>query len=288
MAENSSKVILNGVLLPEEEACISATSRGLMYGDGCFETFRSYNGHFLKLEAHLNRLEEGLDFLAIGYPENLKCEKLKTLLISLLTANNLLEKEAIIRLQVWRKGDRGYSIQTDEAGYSITAAPFMAKKKELRLATVDIKRISSKTLPSRYKLSNGLNYIIAAKQAAQRNADDALLETIDGYISETTIANIFWKKGNTVFTPSVDCDILPGVTRSIIIKLLKYELKTEVKEGAFSVESIKDADTVWICNSLKEIQLVKRIDDIEFDTTVPFIQKLKEVFWDYRNEQLAK
>src|SRR5690606_40400625 len=60
-------------------------------------------------------------------------------------------------------------------------------------------------------ISNGLNFIQAAREANNLGANDALLLTTSNKISETTIANIFWVKGNTVFTPSKICDLLPGI-----------------------------------------------------------------------------
>ncbi len=288
MNEGKQKIILNNKLFPAEHATIPVTSRGLMYGDGCFETFRSYQGRFLKLEEHLKRLNEGLDFLSLRLPEGLKPKKIRPQLKKLLSANNLMNDDAVVRLQVWRKGGRGYRPVTYEANYSIIATPLAKQNTACRLAAINTKRIPSKALPSRYKLSNGLNYIIAAKQAIKKNADDALMETIDGTVSETTIANIFWLKNETVYTPSVDCDILPGITRSIVLKLLKESSQIKVKEGAYPLSAVKNADAVWLCNSLKEVQSVSSIDGVKFNTEAPLIHTLKEIFQSFRNEQLSK
>lgn len=289
MSNAKTNVILNGEIIPQTEANVPVTSRGLLYGDGCFETFRSYAGRFLEIQSHLKRLAEGLTFLSIQYPADLKSTPLISQLQSLLIANDLMAKDAIIRIQLWREGGRGYGTTTlGKANYSITVTPFHPKITTYKLATVDIRKVPSTAVPARLKLSNGINHIIAACQAMQKGADDALLETIDHFISETTIANIFWLKNDIVFTPSLSCDILPGVTRGICIKLLQERLKTEVKEDAFILNDIKNAETIWICNSLREIQPVGGIDDTNFDTAHSFTQALMKVFEAYKEKQLLK
>src|SRR5699024_4498907 len=103
--------------------------------------------------------------------------------------------------------------------FSISASECPRNFKPPILATVETKRISADALPSIYKFSNGINYIIAANEAAEKGADDALMQTINGKISETTIANIFWIKDEKIFTPSTACDLMPGITRNAVINL---------------------------------------------------------------------
>ncbi len=289
MAELPAQVIFDGKLQPASKAAVPVTARGLLYGEGCFETFRSYKGRFLKLNEHLKRLGEGLEFLDIPYPEKLKAELLISLLKTLLQVNNAREKDAVIRLQVWREGKRGYKInKKSRAHFSITVSPFRQQKEPCRLATVAIRRIPSKSLPSKYKLSGGINYIIASQQAREKQADDALLRTIDNHVSETAIANIFWVKGGVVYTPSIDCDILPGITRRIVLQLLKEKLKVKVKEGAFRIEAVKSAESVFLCNSIKEVAPVREVDEASYNAEAPLFIELANCFQSFRNEHLSE
>lgn len=280
-------IIFDGDIKRIEESTVPVTSRGLMYGDGCFETFRSYSGHFLKLDDHLNRFRRGLQFLGIGYPQNLKRQPLTSNLESLLKNNNLTDRDAVIRLQVWREGKRGYKVKTNSnSHYSIVASPLSKPKASYKLSTVDIKRIPAKSIPAKYKLTNGINYILAARQARAKHADDALMETINHHISETTIANIFWVNDGIVYTPSANCDILPGITREIVIHLLRHKMNIAVKEGTYQIEAIKKAKMVFLCNSVKEIAPVNKIDDQSFQVTNAFLQNLCTAFEEFRNEQI--
>lgn len=271
--------IADGSFVKSDTPVVPLTSRGLMYGDGCFETLCAYNGRFFKLKNHLERLQSGLQYLNIDYPAGLEFPKIKSRLLELLRKNNLLQAEAILRIQVWREGPRGYTTDCSASHYSVVCSP---KNKTpavcYKLASVDIKRIPSAALPAKYKFTNGLNYITAAQQARVQGADDALMHTIDGWISETTSANIFWMKDGVVFTPSERCDILPGITRAFIIDLLVNEMKVKLKIGEYAMDGIKNAETVWICNSVKQIQLVSAIDDTTYVTAMPFLDKLQHHF----------
>lgn len=287
MNDGDRLLVVNDAFLKEKKPAVSATSRGLMYGDGCFETFCTYHGRFFKLDEHLDRLRSGLQFLDIDFPGSLTTEKIKPLLAELLSHNNLHDKKAIVRLQVWRDGERGYKTDSSAAQYSIICLPAPKDKYVYRLATVDIKRIPSAALPSQYKFTNGLNYITAANQAEEKGSNDALMETVEGFISETTIANIFWLQGNTVFTPSKSCDILPGITREIILELLARHSSIKIEEGEFGMEKIKEAKSVWICNSVKEIMPVSHIDETRFDINEPFLKKLQADFSEYLNMEFS-
>ena len=286
MANDTSYIIVNGTLQPYNKPFASTRSRGLMYGDGCFETCCAYEGQYFRLDDHLSRLKKGLDYLAISYPDKLQKDRIGALLKRLLSKNNLERDKAIIRMQVWRQGRRGYASTSRKSGYMITASAGPKVKNSYRLRTVSTKRIPSVALPSQFKFSNGINYIKAASQAWQQGGDDALMETVHGWVSETTIANVFWMQDDAVFTPSQKCDILPGITRKTVIDLLNNKLNMQVCEGEYSIEDIKSADCAWICNSVKGVASVAEIDDIQFDTEASVIEELQEVYKSYRNQQL--
>ncbi len=281
------KIIIDGSITEADQPAVPVISRGLMYGEGCFETFRTYNGHTFLLKDHLERLQAGLIFLGLSLPDELKKESLSPLLAELLEKNNLQQKDAIIRLQVWREGERGYSTRAPgEVHFSVTATECPESFSPLRLMTVDTRRIPSVSLPSDFKFTNGINYILAAREAEKQGGDDALMQTTDGWISETTIANIFWLKDDTVYTPSAECDILPGITRNIVLKLSR-EMEMTTEEGEYLTEQLNEAEAVWICNSVREVLPVKEINSLEFDTGHDFLQQLVENFESYRNEHLV-
>lgn len=285
----SNWIVFDGDLKPAEEKIISAESRGLMYGDGCFETFRSYKGRFFEVEKHLARLEEGLQYLGIRYPEMLKHTTCKDLFYKLSKCNNLLDKDALIRVQVWRKGERGYQTEAQSQAHFCAIARTLPSDaaKPIVLSIVNTRRIPNQAIPSRFKLSNGINYIKAASEAKDKDADDALMLTVDGVIAETTIANIFWVKGAVIHSPSADCDLLPGITRNGLLQVIRNLTEYRVAEGKFSPEELQNADAVWVCNSVRELVPVRRIDNQEYPTQHPVFKELRQKFTAYRNQKLV-
>lgn len=285
--ENNRWVIYDGNLIRAVDPVVPVESRGLMYGDGCFETLRVYKGAFFRLEEHLSRFKSAAEFLGLDYPEQLEESSIKELSENLLDKNKLSNKDAVIRIQLWRSGKRGYSVSGENIShFSMLATPLPEIPTSIALASVDVKRIPNKALPSRYKLTNNINYITAARQAAQKNADDALMQTVEGYLSETTIANLFWISGNTVFTPSLACDLLPGITRSVLIHLIGEFDGVVLKEGEYFLEEIYKADAVWICNSVREVVAVSQVDGVRYNEDHFVNEKLKESYKNFLLKEL--
>lgn len=285
MSNSVNYIIFNGSLIPIKKASVPVQSRGLMYGDGCFESFKAYKGRFLKLEEHFNRLVEGCRYL--GLEAHFGYEDFKSKLIELLEANNLVDEDAMLRVQCWREGERGYFSASKDANWITTCASINGKSHPIKLATVSVRAIPSQALERKYKLSNGLNYIQAVREANALSADDALMLTMDGYISESSIANLFWLKEKTVFTPSEDCDLLPGITRNLLIELISKQTGYSVEEGKYQIEHIQDADAVWATNSIREIVPVLCVDETLFDISHPVIQLFKESFELYKLNNLS-
>lgn len=284
MVESSNNwLIFDGDLITADQPVVPIVSRGLMYGDGVFETLRTYKGKTLLLEDHLNRLHSGMYMLGMKVDTHVKVEALKERIWKLLDKKQLLNVDAIIRLQVWRDGQRGYHPKTDSnIHYSITGSACPEDFRPPALATVKQRRIPSQSMPSFAKFTNGINYIMAARQASEKGGDDALMQTIDGYISETTIANIFWVRGDTIFTPDKECDLIPGITRNIILEMIGESNRWKCQEGKYTLDHLLDADSVWICNSVREVLAVEKIDSEKFDTDHPVIKKLQERYTAFR------
>lgn len=276
-------IILNGNLLQEDQASVSPANRGMMYGDGCFETLRSYKGKFLKWEAHFNRLAKGLDYMEMDLP--FSSEELREQVHQLLQENDLLNEQAYIRIQCWREGGRGYAPSSTEASYLIETNIYHAVSKPICLKIAETRCIPNESLNRRYKLSNGMNYIKAAQEAKEAGCRDALMLTVNDSISETTTANLFWIKEHGVITPARDCDLLPGITRSIVMELCR-EHQVPIKEGRFSLRELHDAEAVFCTNSLIEMLEIEQIEDRKYQLEHPLFKQLSEAFKRYKEAEL--
>lgn len=281
--DKSSKLILNGDIVQEAKARVSPVNRGMMYGDGCFETMRSYSGKFLGWELHFERLLAGLDYLDMDAPFSSK--ELKSQVHQLLQQNQLAEREAMLRIQCWREGVRGYVTSSRKTDWMIQAGEIQPKTTPLKLALAQTRCIPSVALARTYKLSNGLNYIKAAQEAERARCDDALMLTMNDKISETTVANIFWVKEGQVFTPDHSCDLLPGVTRSAVLDVME-KLGIPVETGVYGLSAIQQAEAVFCTNSLVEIREVAGIEDTGFELDHPIVQQVKIGFEQLKEEEV--
>lgn len=276
---------INGTLFPEEEASLSANSRALSYGDGCFETLISYKSKFLHFEDHFSRLQSGLKYLEMNL--DLTKAQLKSEIQKLLENNELEDEDSVVRIQCFREGSSGYFNISDRSGFIISNRSIPERSGSLKLKTVSIPTIPSIALERKVKLSNSINYIKAAQEAKKKGGDDALMLTVGSKISETTISNIFWVKGNQVFTPSVNCDLLPGVTRSILTELIILDSELQLIEGAFGLEDIYSAEAVFCTNSVMEMKSVSSVDDHLYKTEHSVFERLKDDFKVYKEKRLC-
>ncbi len=284
MTDSPKYALLNGELILSSALAISVSNRGFMYGDGCFETFRSYQGKFLHLDEHFDRLQIGLNYL--GMDSLIDSETLLKQVNLLLEKNELEDVDAAFRIQCVRKGGPGFATTSNKADYVITSRALPEVKKEIVLKTVETRAIPEVALSRKVKLTNSINYIKAAQEVTQLGGDDALMLTVNNMVSETTIANIFWVKGNKVFTPSTNCDLLPGVTRHIVIQLVSEVADIELIEGEFQLEELISAEAVFCTNSLREISPIARIDNTLFDELNPVVKSLQKDFELYKASKL--
>ncbi len=325
MSTDFTNIIENGTVRPASAVTLSPFSRLAMYGEGCFDTMRAYKGGFLRPEKHLERLQKGMDFLGLECPGELKSTASFTLLLkNLLDANDAFGHDVRLRIQVWADDDtpgyppgnrqacfllKGSIISTisgqtgkqsgstkredairenanrDSAIRENATRGFGTEHTPVTLVTSSYRRIPTNALPSTVKWSNGLNYILAARQACDHQADDTLMLTQDGYVSETTIANIFWKEGETVKTPSVDCDLLPGITRGLLITFLE-EAGFTIESGHFLPRELHQADMVWACNSIREWYPIKQLDGRILGCDVTFWNEITAYFERRKQEEL--
>lgn len=288
MNKENRFVWLNGALVRDTEALIQADSKGLMYGAGCFETLRSRNGRFLHLNLHLERFYRGLVYLGIAHSGLPEQDYLNKAVIQLLEKNRLLNTDATVRLQASLKGGRGYHTEKSQ-GFNLLISVYSVGtlKKEYSLCKVKTRIVPSECRPSNLKLSNTLHYMQAWREAEDAGDDDALMLTVDGQIAETAVANLFWKRGDKICTPSADNDILPGLMRDIIIKILLRNEKFRLREESARPEVLEEAELIWVTNSVKEIQPVTRIGKTVYPFESSFYEFLYEEFTSYKKLNLV-
>jgi branched-chain amino acid aminotransferase len=261
-------VYYNGAFTPEHRVTISPFNRGLLYGDGLFETLRAYHGRVFRLAAHLSRLIEGLKVLRIEpcWPAG----DMEHAVYELLSRNKL--SDASIRITVFRGDGEGPEPQNDlKPLLLISARPFAGYRaddyaKGFRVHIVSPRRNLYSPL-SRIKSINYLENVLGRFEARDHNAQEALFLNSSGWVAETATANIFMITGTTVITPPVDAGILPGITRAAVITSARAS--REVKEQLFSPEELLRADEAFLTNSLMEIMPLVMVNGRTVGSGVP-------------------
>jgi 4-amino-4-deoxychorismate lyase len=230
-------------------------NRAMNFGDGVFETM-VFDGEKIRLFAfHLDRLRLGMDSLKIeGYnPAFAKVEDW--------IRERFAGKRLRIRWNVFRGGSGTYSPQTNMPLNTLHVQSFV------EAPTVKSKAAFSETVqlfPSPWsscKTLNALPYVMAAHERSDRNLDELILQNNLGKVAEASSANIFWRRGKKVFTPSLECGCIAGVVRRKILE----KIPRLVTQGVFGSNELLSAEQVWICNATG-ISYLENIDSLEFST----------------------
>lgn len=254
----ANKTLINGVATDE----ISILDRGLQYGDGLFETIAVENGSLLCWDEHLIRLEQGCKRLNISFPE-------KTLLKE--EASSLINAidHGVIKIIITRgQGGRGYALpEKTNSTRIISLYPWPEHPKQKYSNGINVRvcdyRYAKNTSLAGIKHLNRLEQILARSEWT----DDAYAEGIvldqEDNVIEGTMSNVFCVTNNILYTPNLtECGV-EGIVRNTIIALAS-ELNINLEIKKLSLEAIKNADEVFVCNSIIGVWPVKAIDEKSF------------------------
>lgn len=259
---------LDGRLLPADARHLSAFDRGFQLGDGVFETLRARAGRPTELPEHVARLRLSAAGLAIPLPEDI--ESILAAGISQLVAAEGLDGptgDASIRITVSRGVFFGRGLLPPEEHPPVTVViqawpvpptPADHLERGLHLVASTVRRDPESPLAS-LKTTSRADYVFARVEARNAGADDALFLTIDGFVSEATSANIFVVRGNELATPSLACAVLPGTTRSWILRWAEG-VGMRAEEGLLTTRHLQEADEAFISSSVAGILPVTRYE----------------------------
>ena len=264
---------INGKLFLSNRAKIPVSDRGFAFGDGVFETLRSYRGNIFMFSRHLDRLFTSLRALRFNY--SFDKDHIREAVEKTLKKNRLLAGDAYIKIMVTRGehlGDLSFSGKYDASLIIITkklqVPPPVFYSRGVDLISSTIKRTPSGNPAYTHKLMNYFENLYAKNEALSKNAYEAFFLTADKLVLEGAVTNIFIVRGRTVYTPSLSQNILPGVTRSTVIDLCG-ENDIKVREKKIHYRDLIDATEVFLTNSIIEILPVKKVDIHSVRGSVP-------------------
>lgn len=244
----------NGEYLKATEAKTDLYGQSLHYGYAVFEGIRAYKTEkgevkIFKAKEHYDRLKRSCDLIHIPYKFN--NDELIKASYKVLELNNF--EEAYIRPLVFCPPNMTLKAAS-EAHILICAWEWGAYlgEKLLRVMTSSYQRPNPKAFQIESK-SAGLyvNSILASQEAKEKGYDEALLLDINGYVAEGPGANIFFEKNGKLFTPPPG-NILPGITRATVIELCQ-ELGIPLEQKLFTIEELREAESVFYCGTAAEV-----------------------------------
>ena len=258
-------IYLNDRIVQEERARISVFDRGFLYGDGVFETVRIYDGRPVWLERHLARLARSCRQIHLPLPE----KQWPAIFQKVIDKNRV--DHALIRLTLSR-GGRGRESATPDAGAGPTVVLFprplphvtpAQRRKGVKIILATIRRPSPLSHPAQAKTLNYLNNLLAKQEAAERDAFEGLMLTTGGHLAECSMSNLFFIKDRILYTPSLACGVLPGITRGVVLEVAPT-LGLQPREGRYRPESLYEADECFLTSSGVGILPVDTIDGRPF------------------------
>lgn len=244
-------VFLNGKFLSIKEAKLPVVSPGFLYGWGLFETMRAYNNRIVYFDAHLERLKRSARLLDIRYPYSLA--RFKEIIDEAVKINGL--RDASIRVTLW-KCEKGADTLIIAKKYQPCSS---RKYKKGFHASISPFRQNENSFLAQLKTTNYLLYRLAYAKAKEKGFDEAIILNQKGNIAEASRSNLFFIKDKELFTPSLACGCLNGITRRVIFDLAKkYHIKAYA--GAFSILDLYASDEAFLINSLMGIMPLASVE----------------------------
>jgi len=263
---NQTAAFFNGNYTTMDQVRISPFDRGFLLGDSIYEAVPAYDGEMLDYERHGQRLLNGLNTVGIESPYTL--EGWKEVIEPLIAKD---QPAQLLYIQVSRGDEqmRKHRFPVNaKPTVLIFAIPFTVPFDENYLGCAGHLQEDLRWKRCNVKSTSLMGNVLAYHELYSNGvANDEALLVRDGYVVEAPSSNLFMVKDGIIFTPPVD-NILPGVTRDLTIDIATAQGMT-VREEAPTVDMLKNADEVWVTNSMEELKPVITVDGETIGNGVP-------------------
>lgn len=257
-----SVVYLNGQFMPAEHAKISPMDRGFLFGDGIYEVIPSYGGRCVGFAAHIQRLQQGLSALEIRC--TFTTQDWKELVQQLIQRNGAGNLGIYLHVSRGTDSKRAHAYPQDIPPtifaycFDISAEPEadIDNAPRYKVITATDLRWQRCNIKSTALLGNVMHH----QQAAALGLNECILFDEHGFLTEGSSTNVFIVKKGVVITPPLSFQILPGITRQLLLSILRQHSTIQVEERPVSKNEVLCADEVWLTSSSKEVAAVTEVD----------------------------
>src|SRR3989449_6578886 len=272
----AATVNVNGRTSDQEHAVISVFDHGFLYGEGVYETLRTYNGQPFLFERHMQRLRRSAGMLALSVPlddaaidarfrETMRAAKL----------GDAPDREAYIRILVTRGiGELTYDpAATPNPSIVVIVKPHVAPSREVfergvTVSLVPIVRNHPGSVNPLIKSNNLLNNALAMQEAFRRGGFEGVMRNYKGELAECTQSNLFIVKNGAAQTPPIDAGLLPGITREFLFEVGR-EIGIEVREAVLRDDDLFGADEAFLTSTTRELVPIVHVDEKRIGAGLP-------------------
>jgi branched-chain amino acid aminotransferase len=285
-----SVAFLNGDYLPLEDAKVGIMTHALHYGTAVFEGIRgNWNEddgrmYIFKLREHYERMLRGCKMLWIDVPYSVdELCKITTEVVE----RSGFRQDLYIRPVAFKSEEKvaNLNLRALKNGFFCLAVPFgnyIDSDGAISCCVASYRRIDDTMVPPRFKLSGlYLNSILAKTDALAAGFDEAIMLNMDGHVCEGTGENIFLVHGQTIATPTLESNVLPGITRDTVIDLARRELGLTIEERLVDRSELYTADEVFLTGTAAHIQGVGSVDHrpVGDGGIGPITRKLQDLYF---------
>lgn len=272
-----TRCFLNDQIVEQDQATLSVSDSGFLYGMGLFETLRADRGRVFALSDHLDRLLASAAKLSIPCPFDKPW--FEKAIHRVLQANELTD--ARIRLTL----SSGPIRQDDspQPTVLITAAPFQPYPRDfydkgIRVTLSDARQNTADPTTG-HKTTSYFSRLFALQAAHRKNATEALWFTTDNYLAEGCISNVFLVKNSAIQTPSLDTPVLPGIARKHLCRIATDQ-KIPLTESHLTIKDLLAADEVFVSNVIMGVMPVVGVEahTVGEGKVGPITKKMMEAF----------
>lgn len=271
-------VYLNGDYLPVEQAMVSVLDRGFLFGDGIYEVIPVFGNKPLRIDEHLQRLQNSLSRISLDNP--FSEENWKQIFECVLERNP--GEDRAIYLQITRGAHpvRDLKIQQEKRPtifimvLQVGAVDVTELEKGIETVTIEDFRWHACDIKSISLMAN----VMMREQATQSDVVDAILLR-DGFVTEGTASNFFMVKNGVLSTPPTSLHLLPGITRDLVLELAEANgIACDIRQ--INETELATADEIWLTSSTREIAPVIRLNkkDIADAKAGPVWKKMIRIY----------
>jgi branched-chain amino acid aminotransferase len=282
-------VFYDGGFARYNDVRLGLMTHALHYGTGVFEGIRAYWNpkgeqlYLLQAAAHYDRMRRSANVMRMSLPYS--TEELVNFTLDVLRRNEF-KSDVYVRPLLYASSEEiGVRLHNLDHSFFIYAIPFgkyVETEGGIRCMVSTWRRVPDQSLPARAKVTGSYAQSALAKsEAVEAGFDEAIVLTVDGHVSEGSAENLFMFKDGTFVTPPVTDDILEGVTRILLMRLIKDELGMPVIERSIDRTELYTCDELLLCGTGAQISPVVEVDrrPVGDGKVGEFTQELQSIYF---------